>query len=77
MATLLVVKVLVIVVVIIYVEVEIMKGGDFQIFKHILSIVKHLKNNLNNYDVRTGEDLVNFLDYCYLLSIHKNYENAI
>ena len=35
---------------------------------------KHVTNAtayLNDYDVHTGEDVVNFLDYCYLLSIPK------
>ena len=58
-AIVLVVKVLVVVVVIIYVVVEMMKGRGFQ---NRLPKCKH-----DDYDVSTGEDVVNFLDYCYLL----------
>ena len=34
-------------------------------------------SHLNDYDLSSGEDAVNFIDYCYMLNIPISYENAI
>ena len=33
--------------------------------------------HLNDYDLNTGEDAVNFIDYCYMLNIPISYEDAL
>lgn len=33
--------------------------------------------HLNDYDMSSGEDAVNFIDYCYLVNIPVTYEDAI
>lgn len=66
-----IIEVLVVVEVIIYVGVEMMKGGVPKTCYQCPNIT-WMTMMLNS-----GEDVVNCLYCCYLLSIPENYENAI